>query len=54
MEIFLCIFFRRKKFLRQDDMKIIRFILDNNWQSEVNGNVLWKNMEAAKVSSCRK
>ena len=33
----------------EDDMKMIHFILDNNWHSQIGGNVVWKNMEAAKV-----
>ena len=43
-------FGRRKKYLLEEDMKIIHFILDNNWHSQIGGNVVWKNMEAAKVS----
>ena len=32
-------------------MKIIKFILDNNWYSQVGGNVVWKNLDAAKVTN---
>ena len=41
---------RRKKYTIEDDMKIIKFILDNNWYSQVGGNVVWKNLDAAKVT----
>ena len=40
---------RRKKYTMEDDMKIIKFILDNNWYSQVGGNVVWKNLDSAKV-----
>ena len=48
-DMFVCVC-RRKKYTIEDDMKIIKFILDNNWYSQVGGNVVWKNLDAAKVT----
>ncbi|XP_012943684.1 uncharacterized protein LOC101863615 isoform X2 [Aplysia californica] len=40
----------RIKYTDAEDLKMIRYIVDNKRYSEIGGNILWKNMEALRVT----
>ena len=40
---------RKRSYTQQEDLKIIKFILDNKRLADVKGNVVWKVMEDRKV-----
>ena len=47
----LCIInFRRKKYTIDDEKKMANYLMKGSRYKHVGGNVLWKNMELAKVS----